>query len=547
MVQRSIWMVVLLLLSAAGIATASDGLPAHRGVSWSAPDDVNEAADALLAMREKGVTAVYTTVIEDDRLFTLADSLGIAFYQQVPISRAAAPSVKDQVAALLHDGLSSIIERSRRHDSARYLGLAFNVDTGDRRTCEALADLAEQLRAEDVDGMRLFYTTVLTGSDRCGALVDFVLLDARATSASRRLSAWHSAHQVPAAVMAGAPRPPLQDKTKAEETQAYRLDEELDQVRQHVTEAVFVHTWSGVDAMSPFDEPRIDRRGISYALTNEGATPALEVLQGYFTEDQTVFAFAPPRADREVIPAWFVIAVWVLVALLGALYASVLPFRQLVARYFFTPRFFRDSVQEGRELGVDVYLPAALLLSSAAGLLGAGLLLYVGPSYATTVVVGWLPEGVRPWVEAAVQEPWLLAITVALGALLCAFFWAAVIAILSRQSAGPRLGQALTLVVWPRWPVFLLLVMAAVLLTLSSPLALWTGVVVVSLWTLGWPLRTARTLRHVLKMQVPASRKPLLMYLLSPFVPMLVAAVLLLIYRAELRFIWRLLQDAPGL
>ena len=274
------------------------------------------------------------------------------------------------------------------------------------------------------------------------------------------------------------------------------------------------------------------------------ARSALQVVTGFFTGQQRVFAFDPPPPEQSGSSYPLTVAVWVLLGVLGVVYRFSLPFRQLLARYFFTPRFFYESVREGRELGADVYGVALALIACSAGLLAAALTVMLASPLASAVALRW---GVLAESGAAAlfQQPVAVAVAAAVGSVLSALLWSGVLWGLGQEGRPLRLPQALTLVVWPRWAVGALFGASLVVLTLPAPWRRYGVLALVGLWVVAWLLRTARTLQSFLQITTLTPRRFGLAFLLSPLLPAVVLLALSLYYRTELLFVARLVLEGP--
>jgi hypothetical protein len=488
-----------------------------------------------------------------------ADTLGLVFYQQLPLRGLSVRQLRGQVGAVVEDVVPGVRERAAAHPSARYIGLAHTVDTGAQATCAALQPLVTALRAPGgtaAPDLTLFYTTGLLERDRCHPLVDHVLLDARATAPGTRLARWQAAHETPAGVVIGYARPPGQiNGTAADEAQAHALEGALRTVAARPHAAVFVHRWHDPAAEGQLGQgkqaedgllPRHGTRAGTYGLhaADSTARPALQVVTGFYTGQQRVFAFDPPPPERSGPPYPLIVAVWVLLGVLGVVYRFSLPFRQLLARYFFTPRFFYESVREGRELGADVYGVALALIACSAGLLAVALTVMLASPLASAVVLRWgvLAESGAP---ALLQQPVVVAVAAATGCALSALLWSGVLWGLGQEGRPLRAPQALTLVVWPRWAVGALFGASLVVLTLPAPWRRYGVLALVGLWIVAWLLRTARTLQSFLQITTLTPQRFGLAFLLSPLMPAVVLGALGLYYRTELLFIVRLVLEGP--
>lgn len=549
-------LVLLLMVCAVGLPCASaQDLAAVRGVTWAVPANASTAAAELEAIAATGATAVHTGIVTNTQLLAQADTLGLVFYQQLPLRGLSARQLRGQVSGVVEDVVPGVRERAAAHPSARYIGLVHTVDTGAQATCAALQPLVQALRAPPggaaAAGLTLFYTTALLARDRCHPLVDQVLLDARAAAPGPRLARWQAAHETPAGVVIGYARAPGQPNgTAVNEAQAHVLEAALRTVAARPHAAAFVHRWHdpaaqaqrGEDGLLPRHAGRAGSQGLHAA--DGTARSALRVATGFFTGQQRVFAFDPPLPERSGVPYALIVAVWGLLGVLGVVYRFSLAFRQLLARYFFTPRFFYESVREGRELGADVYGVALALIACSAGLLAAALAVMLASPLASTVALRW---GVLAESDAAalLQQPVAVGAVAAAGSALSALLWSGVLWGLGQEGRPLRAPQALTLVVWPRWAVGVLFGASLVVLALPAPGRRYGLLALVGLWAMAWLLRTARTLQSFLQITTLTPRRLGLAFVLSPLLPAVVLLALGLYYRTELLFLVRLVLEGP--
>lgn len=542
-----------MLGAVAGGDASAQALALERGVTWAVPEDPSVAAAELDAIAATGATAVHTGVITSRQLLAQADTLGLVFYQQLPLHGLSARQLRGQVGAVVQDLVPGVRARAAAHPSGRHIGLAHTVDTGTQAACEALEPLVRALRSaeEAGGGLTLFYTTALLERDRCHHLADQVLLDARASAPGPRLMRWQAAHETPAGVVVGSTRAAGSSATpEAAEAQAHALEGALRALSARPPAGVFVYRWRDQGADGPLAKdgmlPRHAGSAGSYGLhaADGTARPALRVVTGFFTGEQQVFAFDPPPPGRAGPPYGLIVALWVLLGALGVVYRFSLPFRQLLARYFFTPRFFYESVREGRELGADVYGVALALIACSAGLLAAALTVQLSSPLASVVALRWgvFAEGAA---ATLVQQPVAVAVAVAAGSALSALLWSGLLWGLGQEGRPLRPAQALTLVVWPRWAVGALAGASLVVLGLSAPWSRYGLLALMGLWIGAWLLRTARTLQSFLQIAKLTPRHVGLAFLLSPFLPAVVLLALGLYYRAELLFVARLLLEGP--
>ncbi len=179
--------------AAAQPTVAQPAAPA-KGVVWEAPPEYVQAARELRRIRAAGVDAVRTTVLRDERLLALADSLGLALYQDLPVAYLPAPALYDTLDAAARM-LEAALERARGHPSARHFGLTSYSDTSTPAACAYVEALADRVRRHGPPGSRAYYLTPFARADPCAGAVDLVLLDAlNRARPEALLDRWRAAH-----------------------------------------------------------------------------------------------------------------------------------------------------------------------------------------------------------------------------------------------------------------------------------------------------------------------------------------------------------------
>jgi hypothetical protein len=94
-----------------------------NGVVWTPPESVEHATRVLQDMAADGVEAVRTPLLLDERLIRVADTLGMQWYQDLPLSYLSAEALQDTLsfARIQLDQWMAVAER---HPSLRHVGLA---------------------------------------------------------------------------------------------------------------------------------------------------------------------------------------------------------------------------------------------------------------------------------------------------------------------------------------------------------------------------------------------------------------------------------------
>ncbi|MEM6938040.1 MAG: hypothetical protein AAF552_16415, partial [Pseudomonadota bacterium] len=134
-------------------------------------------------------------------------------------------------------------------------------------------------------------------------------------------------------------------------------------------------------------------------------------------------------------------------------------FRQLVPRYFARHAYYREALQRGRAAEDWTGVALAVVLALAAGVIGAVVLHAATRTDVLEALVGGLEPKAEARVLGLIGAP--LAVVLLTGIvygvwLLLNMLW--LLALTGRSSHRVRPGQALTLAVWSRWPVLVLMV-----------------------------------------------------------------------------------------
>ena len=504
----------VLLCGAVMGAVGSQGQPVVaqsaplKGVVWQAPADTEQAATELLALHRLGVEAVRTGLLNEERLFDLADTLGLHLFQELPLDDLSATALTDTLAharRLIDDAVAL----ARNHVSARHFGLARRSDTSDPRACAFFEHLAERVRR--APDSQVYYLSAFVEADRCAGAVDFVLLDALDTAdPAARLARWQAAHAASSTRRAGigalgrwvdvgaasglraAHSPEAQARALEAALKRLLIDASASPAR-----AVFVYRWRDTRSATPSparDLARPFQQNYGLHTTDGTPRPARDVVQGFYTETQTVFAFPTGDTPAPEVP-WRLIFGWLVFILIAAGYAGSPRFRHMVPRYFLAHGFYREAIREGREvlLGVSVMLLVALALS--AGVFGSIFLEVMRHEAAFQLLFRALPQPVQIVGVALLAQPWMLVLLVGSFYALGVALWTTLLSFASRRRHPLIPGQALMLVLWARWPLPLLMIGAMVVPTLSETLR----VPVMLALTAGWALATisaiVRTLR----------------------------------------------------
>ena len=176
----------LILLGTLMWCAPAEGQPApFKGVVWTIPGSVDQALQDLVDIHALGANAVLTGIVQDFRLLVAADSLGLAFFQDLPIKDLPARGLMDTLAATVL-ALDDVVRRMAGHASARHFGLAWRSDTSNPRSCEYFERLTQY--AHRFPGVQTYYRSYFARDDACARYVDMVLLDIPAARDPRAAS-----------------------------------------------------------------------------------------------------------------------------------------------------------------------------------------------------------------------------------------------------------------------------------------------------------------------------------------------------------------------
>ncbi len=535
---------------AAAQTTPRQGAPL-RGMVWQVPPDAEQAQDDLLQMHRLGVEAVRTSLLDDENLLVLADTLGLHLFQELPLDGLPAAALYDTLAFALR-ALEAALQRAQGHPSARHFGLARRSDTSDPHACRFFEQLARSVH--QLPGGQAYYLGPFIEDDRCAAAVDFVLLDAReAPNPAGLLLRWRAAPAVPARRPAGIGAlgawvsaravPGLRDPRSAE-SQARYLEKHLRALLYDAAQAppaVFVHRWRDVRTPTPspaYDLARPYEQGYGLHTADDVPRPALDVVRGFFTGQQTVFAFPAGEAPAQEVP-WPVLIGWLALVLVAACYALSPRFRFMVVRYFQAHGFYREAIREGRDvlLGASVVLLVTLALS--VGVLGSALLEAARREPVFQRFFEALPGPVQVVGVALLAQPWMLVLLISSVYALGVALWTSLLSLASRRRQPLVPGQVLMLVLWVRWSFLPL--MAGAMVVPSLPAALPVALALVACWMLLTLYAIVRTLVDYAAITYVPAYQVALIGLLNPVVLLGVAAFALALNRAPmLAFLWHL-------
>ncbi len=520
------------------------------GMVWQPPAAFDLAAADLRHMHRLGVRAIRTVPLDDERLFALADTLGLVFYQELPVQYATGPELEQASGPLLAT-LANVMARSARFASGRVVGLARRPDTSDPRACAVLDALARRAHAAH-PGARVYYVAALWQADRCAERVDFVLLPLLdAPRPLDDLRRWQQEHpRTPAGLVVGwwsdgARRG--RHAAHSPEWAAAHLDTLLASLPGLPAPAaplsVFVYRWRDGPA-SPLDLHAPQHRGYGLMDTRGHTRPTYTVAQGWFTASQRVFALrggspSPLRsADGPRLLAWLALL------LLGIGMALDTRFRQMAHRYFRARGFYRESIRDARGALTGTALVLLPALGLCFGIIATSFVGALATSPAFSYAAYQVGPGARQALVGLVQHPWTGVLAGAALFVLLHLLTAAAYVLAVRRRTGVGFLQVLVLDLWSRWPFVLLAFAALVVETLPAPRAA-EGALAVGAFALALSLlATARSLLDLLALgRVPAYVLGALLLLHPAVLALLVAALAFFDYGAAMRFFYLLARQ----
>lgn len=552
---------LVILLAAWGAATVTaQPAPPVKGIVWTPPADVEVAAADLRAMKAAGAEAVRTEVIRRERLLTLADTLGLALWQDLPAARLSSAGLRDTLSGTTRV-LDQALRWAQEHPSARHFGLARGSDTSTPATCAYVEALARRVAERGPPGSQTYYATPFVEADPCAPLVDVVLLEGLSHPApAALLRRWQAAR--PDTLQTGVGLAALGTFVDADaaqglqqphspEAQARYLETHLAALLDTTAggahpAALFVYRWRdhrpGGQPLASADLYPQRRYGLH---TLEGAArPALQVVRGLYTGRQAAFVF-PAGAARAADVPWAVVLAWSVVLGVGVLYAAAPRFRRLTGRYFRARGFYREAVREGRNAlagTVGVLLGAASL---SAGLLIAALFLAAQDTGPFRWWAGGLDPSMRAQVPVLLERPWLVVFLAGAFYASALLLWALLLSLTSRRYFFLQTDQVLLLVVGPHWPLLVLMAGAAATLTLPARLAVPVALILVAAWMLVALAATARALYDYAALtRMPGWAVAGLALLSPPIVLGLVVLFKALEAPSDVAFLWHLATRA---
>ena len=439
------------------VVADADGQPTYRGVVWDQPLERVVGVNDLHRMSRAGINDVRTGVVGDTVLFAMADSLGITFFQDLPLAYLSAEVYRDSASAFLDQSLDSLISRAERYASARTLGLAMKSDTSVEEVCTTVDAVAARLNEATSVTISTYYVTDFFENDRCVGGRSLTVYGRSPSMQHFRLSppvrviGLTVGHRVVHGRHGGWRH------LFSEEQQARRLENSLNHVFGMTNiAAVFVERWSDEPARASHDGDALRRQ---FGIIGPGGIPgrSFEVVDGIYTSKQTVFAI-DAGSRREITGMWIIIVGWILVGSVSVAYMSSPQMRQMAPRYFMSHGFFRESVAEGRDAIPVASLVMLFAIAGSAGIIGTVIVSHFAETRAAQAFVYGLPDSLQNAVPLFMTRTFLLWVLISSLYALFMTSWTSLLSFWSRFGSTLLLPwQTLLLVVWPRWPILLVM------------------------------------------------------------------------------------------
>lgn len=537
-----IWAVLLTGIVHLGAAQTQT----YRGVVWDPPTDPVQAEATMRQMHAMGVNAIRMPLLRDERLLTLADTLGLHLFQELPLDYLSAEALRDTLGYATRL-LELVLNDARAHPSVRHIGLARHSDTSDSTACAFFEQLTRRVREQGPEGSQTFYLTSFTDADRCADAVDLVLLDVRDAEAPlAALAGWQGPVGIGALGTWVSRKGEGVRRAHTAEAQARYLETHLGALLEapgSLATAVFVYRWRDKQTARPdlradITSPYHHRYGLFDASGT--ARPAAAVVEGIYTGAQAVFAL-PTGAPPAPSAVWSVLMGWGVVILLGVSYAVSPRLRFMAPRFFIAPGFYRESIREGRDIILWTSVTMLVVMALSVGVWGTLLLEVLRHTEAFHVLYREVPLGLQTTGATLLAQPWLLVLLLGCIYALGVAVWATLLAVAARNRHPLVPGQVLMLVLWPTWPMLLLMVGAMVVRLLPPDDAVYGALGLLGAGILTALYAHARALFDYRNVTRASGALSLILAFASPFTLFLIiGGFSLLEVREQVSLVWHL-------
>jgi hypothetical protein len=511
-----------------------------KGVDWEVPEDYQEAAQDLLEMKLMGVNTVRTGLLLDGALLSMADSLGLLIYRELPFFGLNAQILTDSL--VVSDSLVALLlESGIGHPSAGPIGLTRLSDTSSIKACEAIRTVSSQIREA---GALSYYVSSFVESDVCSEDVDFVLLDALDDEHPELLlDRWRSAHREPAGLArVGTHLLPGSEAGSlvvgSLEYQARFLENVFARTKHSGVAVIFLHRWKDErDITGQIPDPY----GRKYGLYNRTGDPrpALYVMRGVYLGTQETFAYDRGQPSPRPLH-WFALVGWILLSMMAVIYAGSPRFRSIIPRYFFAHGFYRNAVREAREVLPLTSTAILTITGLSIGLIATHVISSLRETKLVLHLFSMMNVGMRSSLTLVLDAPFVLAILAGSTALIAMSTWMGIWIMASGRRSPLYPSQALMLAVWPRWQVLFILPVAMTFESVAGT-PTWAIALLAATW-IGcayWAtLRTAFDLYRVARITPGAAT---LIWMLNPLIlGSVVFSGWALFHAEDVAFLWHL-------
>lgn len=417
-------------------------------------------------MSDFGVEAVRVDLVLDERLHIVTELFGVELFQEIDFAFTPASEAAEHVDQL-STRIDSALEIASRAGRTSYLGLGYWNDTSDPRTCEVIAILAARARRLS-PGTRVYYTTPFIEYDQCADTVDFVLLDSKDRQRPVELvRQWRRYHDNPVGIAA------LGEPVVPDSRSGYRVPESAEAQARHIESAlaelindeqlvaVFINRWIHRRPVGPEAVSIAGDYGI--LRPDGGIRPAADVVKGFYTGRQRVFAF-PAGTTRQTDYSWMNLIVFITTALFGLTYYSSPDLRSLLRRYFISHPFYLEKVYDGREVTMGMSLFLLGCLAVAGSIVGTSVVILLRSTNVWFALTSMVPSTLSLGLRAGARNPGFLMVAFSILFILVALVWAIGLSAVTRGSKRLRPSQTLLVTVIPRWPAAIIGLLVLVLL-----------------------------------------------------------------------------------
>lgn len=482
---------LLFILSAIALwSGASFAQSTVYGVTWVPPAAHDQAIATLAEIEASGARAIRMPARNvNAELLTMADSLGLELFLELSPGYLPAARLIDTLAAAQAE-LYSLAERVRGHESVTRIGLGRWSNTSDPTACVYFEEMAKRWTLAGERAVT-YYTTAFLRDDLCSSSVDEVyveLTDHRPESldslyrvASGRIDNLSGIASVGTWVDPVGEHRGVRNE-RSPEWQARYLEKALASLLRPggvpPAQYIFVHRWTDPVAIDDFFGDIRQRR---YGIHAPAFRPAADILTGYATGRQQVFAFDPGKRTRFGW-RWSTILGWVAIGALAAIFASSPQMRHMAPRYFLSHGFYREAVASGRESLALETIAVLAAVSSGVGLSLTILISEISLHPSFMAARNWMDPEHRDFFGALLVARWPLMMVLASVFLIVYVAWASLLSLLSRRARTLFPSQTLIVGVWTLWPLIGLLLVSPAIAASDAPwrLTLVTATVLVT-------------------------------------------------------------------